>query len=238
MPRLLLLLAIALVAYILLQRARSLPPHKRKAEYIKLGIGIAVAVVIFLAVTGRMHWVGAALAGLLVAIRQLAPTLIRLFPMLASMKIFGQGGPSAGQSSTVETAILRMQLDHDSGELQGEVLQGRYEGWRLRDMNLEQLRELLDYCQREDTDSARLLDSYLQQRFPGEAAFGTQGSTPGDSGPMGRKEALAVLGLEEGASEEDIVAAHRKLMQKLHPDRGGNNYLAAKINQAKDLLLG
>ncbi len=84
----------------------------------------------------------------------------------------------------------------------------------------------------------QLLDSYLQQRFPGETPFGQQ-QAPGDSGTgMDRNEALAVLGLAEGASEEDIVAAHRKLIQKIHPDRGGNNYLAAKINQAKDLLLG
>ena len=238
MPRLLLLLAIALVIYILWLRARSLPPHKRRAEYIKLGIGAAVAVVIFLAVTGRMHWVGAAVAGLLVALRQLGPTLIRLFPMLASMKIFGQGAPSPGQTSTVESAILRMQLDHDSGELQGDVLQGQYEGWRLQDMNQEQLRELLEYCQREDGDSARLLESYLQQRFPGETFSAGQAGSASSEGPMGRKEALSVLGLEDGASEEDIIAAHRRLMQKLHPDRGGNDYLAAKINQAKDLLLG
>ena len=238
MPRLLLLLAILLVAYILLQRARTLPPHKRKAEYIKLGTGLAVAIVIFLAITGRMHWVGAALAGLLVAMRQLAPLLIRLFPMLASSKLFGGGGPSPGQTSTVETAILRMQLDHDSGDLQGEVLQGSFKGWRLQDMNLEQLRELLIYCQREDVDSSRLLDSYLQQRFPGEGPFGAQQGSAASGGPMGRKEALAILGLEDGASEEEIIAAHRKLMQKLHPDRGGNDYLAAKVNQAKDLLLG
>jgi DnaJ-domain-containing protein 1 len=106
-------------------------------------------------------------------------------------------------------------------------------------MDRRQLQELLDYCRVEDNDSVQLLDSYLQQRFAGEAPFGQQQEVPDDGGgDMGRKEALAVLGLAEGASEEDIVAAHRKLMQKIHPDRGGNNYLAAKINQAKDLLLG
>ena len=238
MPRLLLLLAILLVAYILLQRARTLPPHKRKAQYIKLGAGFAIAMVIFLALTGRMHWVGAALAGLLVAMRQLGPLLLRFFPMLASSKVFGGGGPSPGQTSTVETAILRMQLDHDTGDLQGEVLQGNFKGWRLQDMELAQLQELLAYCQREDADSARLLDSYLQQRFPGETSFGGQQGPVDSGGPMGRKEALSILGLAEGASDEDIVGAHRKLMQKLHPDRGGNDYLAAKVNQAKDLLLG
>jgi DnaJ-class molecular chaperone len=84
-----------------------------------------------------------------------------------------------------------------------------------------------------------LLDSYLQRRFPGEAPFGDSGGGATGSGAnLDRKEALAVLGLAEGASEEDIITAHRRLMQKLHPDRGGNDYLAAKINQAKDLLLG
>ena len=146
--------------------------------------------------------------------------------------------PRQGQTSTVETAILRMQLDHDSGDLQGEVLKGRYAGWRLMDMERQQLEELFAFCQAEDADSVQLLDSYLQRRFAGEAPFGQEQPPPDSGGSMGRKEALAVLGLEEGASEEEIVAAHRKLMQKLHPDRGGNDYLAAKINQAKDLLLG
>ena len=78
-----------------------------------------------------------------------------------------------------------------------------------------------------------------EQRFAGEAPFGQDAPPPPDTGGnMSRREALAVLGLEDNASEEDIVAAHRSLIQKLHPDRGGNDYLAAKINQAKDRLLG
>ena len=236
MPRLLLLLAIAVVVYILFKRVQSLPPHKRKAQYTKLGVAIAVMLVIGLTLTGKMHWIGAALTGLLVAARQLLPTLIRLFPMLASLK--SRGAPGSGQSSTVETEILRMQLDHDSGSLEGEVLRGSYQGWRLTDMDKTQLQELLDYCRSEDRDSVQLLETYLQQRFGGEYASGQAGGGPASTSAMNRKEALAVLGLGEAATREDIIAAHRKLMQKIHPDRGGNDYLAAKINQAKDLLVG
>ena len=236
MPRLILLAAIAFVLYILLRRAQAAPPHKRRSEYIKLGLGVAVVAVVVLALAGKMHWIGVAATGLLVALRQLAPTLLRLSPMLASK--FGQAAPKPGQTSTVATEILSMQLDHDTGELQGEVLQGHYEGWRLADMERAQLHELFTYCQAHDADSVQLLDSYLQQRFPGETSFGGQQGPVDSGGPMGRKEALSILGLEEGASDEDIVGAHRKLMQKLHPDRGGNDYLAAKVNQAKDLLLG
>lgn len=237
MPRLILLLAVVVVLYLLFNRARSAPPHKRRGEYIKLGLVIAAVVVVILTLTGRMHWVGAALAGLLVAVRQLLPTLIRLFPMLASRH--GQGALGQGQTSTVETDLLRMQLAHDSGDLQGEVLKGRYQGWRLADMDRQQLEELMAWCRSQDTESARLLDSYLQQRFPGEGPFGEQQTYTGESGGgLTRQEALAVLGLEEGATDEDIVNAHRQLIQKLHPDRGGNDYLAAKINEAKDFLLG
>jgi DnaJ domain len=95
----------------------------------------------------------------------------------------------------------------------------------------------MHYCQAEDADSVALLEGYLQQRFPGQDDFGQSASPdPGNTG-MNRTEALAVLGLDDSASHEDIVAAHRKLIQKLHPDRGGNDYLAAKINQAKEFLL-
>jgi hypothetical protein len=238
--RLVLLIAVAAVFYLLLRRAQNLPPHKRRGEYIKIALGVAVFAVVILTLMGKMHWVGAAITGVLVALRQLAPTLIRLFPMLASLRNQAQaGGPGKGQQSTVQTDILRMQLDHDSGALTGEVLRGEYRGWYLQEMNREQLASLLQYCQTQDADSVQLLDSYLQQRFADQGGFeqSTQSAAP-NAGGMSRKEALAVLGLDEQAGEEDIVAAHRKLMQKLHPDRGGNDFLAAQVNRAKEVLLG
>jgi DnaJ-domain-containing protein 1 len=235
-PRLILLLAIAAVVYILWRRIQALPPHKRRNGYIQLGLGVLVIIVLGLSLTGRMHWLGAALTGLLVAGRQLLPLALRFFPMLASLRSKAAAG--SGQTSTVESTMLRMQLDHDSGELSGEVLKGRYAGWRLQDMERAQLEELMAHCASEDDDSVQLLDSYLQQRFPGEGPFQSNQPPPGShsTGQMNRSEALAVLGLDDSATPEDIVTAHRKLMQRLHPDRGGNDYLAAKVNQAKDVL--
>ncbi len=55
---------------------------------------------------------------------------------------------------------------------------------------------------------------------------------------MTRSEALKVLGLEQNASESEVRAAHRRLIQQTHPDKGGTSYLAAKINEAKDVLIG
>ncbi|MFV0276804.1 MAG: hypothetical protein ACK5HY_06425, partial [Parahaliea sp.] len=241
-PRILLLLAIAAAIYVLYLQARSQPPHKRRAAYTRMGVIVAVAVVILLTLTGHMHWVGAALTGLLVMARQLLPTLVRLFPALAHLRARNaQAGP---QQSTVETAILRMHLDHSNGNLSGEVLKGPFREWYLDEMDRPQLDQLLHYCRREDADSAQLLQGYLEQRFPGgtgDTTAGTGGDQAGDTGQggaMNRKEALAILGLADSATEEEIVAAHRSLIQKLHPDRGGSDYLAARINEAKDFLLG
>ena len=133
-----------------------------------------------------------------------------------------------------------MVLDHDTGEMHGDVLEGTKKGRRLAELSFEELLELLDECRRADTDSVPLLESYLDRAYgdswrePGDAGTGGDGSTAS----MSAAEAYEVLGLEQGATHEQIVEAHRRLMQKLHPDRGGSTYLAARINQAKDVLLG
>lgn len=236
MPRLILLLAIGLAGWIIYQRIKAMPPQNRKAAYVKLGLGILVVVVVIGVVTGRMHWLGAAITGLLVGASRLLPVLIRLFPALQWLRQQSAMGAPGGGNSEVETDILKMVLNHETGDLNGEVLDGEFKGNRLDDMDQADLEKLLAWCRSRDLDSARLLESYLQRRFGDDWQGGH--TPPGESSNMSEREALDILGLEAGATREEIVDAHRKLMQKLHPDRGGNDYLAAKLNEAKDFLLG
>jgi hypothetical protein len=153
------------------------------------------------------------------------------------------GGQSPGASSEVETDTLRMQLDHRTGELEGEVLRGRFAGRPLAALGLSELLELLADCRREDPRSVALLETYLDRRAPdwrGERTAGAGAEqAAGAGGGSGMDEATAwrILGLAPGASVAEIKAAHRRLMTKLHPDHGGSSYLAAQLNQAKDYLL-
>lgn len=237
MPRLILLLAIAVTLVVLIRRAQRQPPHKRRAAYLQIILGAAVVGVVILTLMGKMHWLGAAITGLLVVARQMLPLLIRLLPMLGSLR--GQAGSTGSKQSEVSARILTMTLDHDSGDLSGVVLEGPFKDWLLEELDRQQLDELLAYCQREDADSAQLLASYLEQRFPDDetARERAESDHPHNATGLSRAEALSLLGLEEGATHDEIISAHRTLIQKVHPDRGGSDYLAAKINEAKDFLL-
>jgi len=147
---------------------------------------------------------------------------------------------SAGQVSRVRSAFMEMELDHDTGAMRGRVLAGKHEGATLDALDVATLVGLLTEI---DEESRALLMAYLDRREPrwreraqGDPAAGT-GSTGWRSGKMTREEAYEILGLKPGASAEDIGRAHRNLMKKLHPDQGGSTYLAARVNEAKDVLL-
>ncbi|TKT76947.1 DnaJ domain-containing protein [Aquamicrobium sp. LC103] len=155
---------------------------------------------------------------------------------------FRSGGkPSPGRHSTVRTAALEMELDHDTGALEGLVLAGGFEGRELGSMSLTELLSLASDLS-SDGESLQLLETYLDGRFPlwredaQMNAGGGQARAPA-SGPMTKQEAYEILGLETGASTAEIRKAHRRLMQRLHPDLGGTSFLAARINEAKDVLL-
>jgi hypothetical protein len=162
---------------------------------------------------------------------------------------FGLGGPfgsarkTPGQKSHVKTDKLEMELDHDSGQMEGKCLFGRFAGRTLSTLSDREAMELLDELHREGAPEAAVMEAYLDWRLPGwrdedSSAQGEQKRGRARSGRMSAEEAYAVLGIAPGASEDDIRQAHRKLMMKLHPDQGGSNYLAARINEAKEVLLG
>jgi hypothetical protein len=147
-----------------------------------------------------------------------------------------------GQTSSVRGAGLAMHLDHDSGEMDGEVLAGRFKGQKLSKLTLEELLEAAkDF--RDDPESSRLLEGYLDRSHPGwrddaQADQTGRKRAASTAGGMDSKEAYEFLGLQPGASDAEVRAAHRRLMKQVHPDRGGSAALAAKINEAKDRILG
>ena len=231
--RLLLAGAVLFAIFTVVRRAKSKPPADRRKYVLTLTLTVLAGALVLLALTGRVHWIGALIGALLPFVRQAFPLLIRLVPFIQQQRNAqaASRGASGGNTSEVQTPWLHMQMDHDSSRLSGSVKQGAFAGKTLDELSLEQLRELSLECQ-QDQESVELLNSYLKHRFGDrdkQSAHATGNKT--------HAQALAILGLKEGADRDSIIKAHRSLMQKLHPDRGGNDYLAAQINLAKDILL-
>ena len=144
---------------------------------------------------------------------------------------------SSGKTSRVRSAYVEMELEHDSGDMRGHIVAGRHQGAALEHLDVKTLVGLLNEI---DEESRALLMAYLDRRDPrwsehaqGDAAAGRPAAS---SGKMSEQEAYQILGVEPGASADAITRAHRTLMKKMHPDQGGSTYLAARINEAKEIL--
>ncbi|MEM7443617.1 MAG: DnaJ domain-containing protein [Pseudomonadota bacterium] len=199
------------------------------------GIVIIVGLIIFLVAVGR--W------GLILPLLFFLLPLVRNFRTAFDRLRAAQGG-SSGRVSSINTRFFRMTLDHDSGLMSGTVREGQFSGQPLDEMGEADLRNLASEVA-SDEQSAQVLEAYLDRRLGpdwrdgGEGTSRSSGQRPprATAGGMSRDEAFAILGLEEGASDEDIRHAHKRLMLKVHPDQGGSDYLATKLNEAKDILL-
>ncbi len=208
-------------------------PKKVMRVLLWSGLGLAVLLAVFLMLSGRFGWLWVAALGLL-------PWISR-FRMLQRLARSARG-PSRGSQSRVDTQFVAMSLDHDTGDMDGEVLEGRFRGGRLSDMPLDDVLELLAEASA-DSQSSSVLQAYLDKIY-GDTwrehmeTGGQHHSASSFVGPMTVEEAYQVLGLEPGASDKDIRQNHRDLMKRFHPDHGGSDYLATKINEAKEILLG
>ena len=161
-------------------------------------------------------------------------------PFANAFRATGFGARKA-RVSTARSATIEMRLDLDTGAMSGSVLSGPFAGAALDGLARPDCLRLLEISRRDDPEGARLLETYLDRRFAGWRQADEGQAQPGGgargSSAMSRDEAYEILGLPKGAGAEEIIRSHRALMKKFHPDHGGATALAARINQAKDVLL-
>lgn len=230
MSRVLLAIAGILILLVALQAFLNANPAVLARRLKVGGALLLLALAAALAVTGR--W---ALA---------LPLALMGVSLLGVGALPGLGGatPQAGQRSTVRSAALEMELDHDTGAMRGRVLAGSFADRDLDDLSLGDIADLWNELGG-DGESRALLEVYLDRRQPDwrenfEADTASGHGSPPRSGGMSEEEAYQILGLSPGAGATEIRAAHRRLMKRLHPDLGGSTFLASKINEAKERLLG
>jgi DnaJ domain len=227
-------LALAIVLLILRAFVRANPAQL--ARGVRAGLIAAGLALIWLLLFLGSYRLG---LGLIVIGYPLWFILRRLLPWFQS-----QGGPSPGPASEVETDYLRMRLDHETGAMSGTVRRGSHKGRDLGELSRAELVALWRECRAEDAQGGKLLEAYLDRLAPdwreaGEAGgTGNGGRASAAADAMSRDEAFAVLGLATGAGEAEIREAYHRLMKKIHPDQGGSAYLAAKLNRAREMLLG
>lgn len=229
-------LVIALIL-LLLASDKSSQQGQRGSTMRKVAGALALASAVFFAMTGRfLLAVPFAFLGVLLIWRR------------TPVGAIGSPGQSTGKMSSVRTAFLEMVLDHASARMSGRVLAGVYAGRDLASLSPADMLVLWRECRAGDPQSRQLLEAYLDREHPewrdqlrreDAQPRSREGSGNGYAAGsvMSVSEALDILGLKPGASDEDIRSAHRNLMKKLHPDQGGSTYLATKINAAKDVLL-
>lgn len=228
--------------------AMNAPPRKLLNALRWSVFGLAGVVFLFLLLTGRLAWALAALAAMIPG----GMRLVRLFligrflhGMYRSTRNpfagMGGGGNSkgTGQTSEVSSTFLRMRLDHDSGTMEGTVIAGTFAGQSLSALSPDNLRQLRGEVAT-DSNSLRLLEAWLDRAYPDwrQSADSDHAGTASSNGPMSVDEARRILDVSSTASAADIKDAYRRLMGRLHPDHGGSSYLAAKLNEARDVLLG
>ncbi|MDB5571944.1 MAG: heat shock protein DnaJ domain protein [Hyphomicrobiales bacterium] len=209
-------------------------PPAAMARLVKSGAGLAaMGLAALLLVRGRWDFA--------VAVGGVGLWLLGLAAPPGWTQQFRKAGSRGPGASRVRSAMVEMELDHDTGSIDGSVLAGPFEGRRLSDLAREDLEGLHRACRMDDPEGARLLEAYLDRRFPG---WGAAHERDGDRAQPDRRvtamsedEAYEILGLAKNAPREEIARAHRALMKKLHPDHGGTTSLAARVNEAKDVLM-
>ncbi len=221
-----------LLLYLLVQRLKKLPLEKRKGTLIKYTVYTLIGLLLLAVVTGRLHWLGAVVAAALGLLKIGAATLLRFLPFLRVLrnnKVFGD--------PVFRTSALELTLDINRGSISGTILQGKYAGRDLVSLSAEEFDHIESELKHGDPRSLYLL-RIARSRLQGAAgSYNKDFDANQNISAPSLEEARMILGLAESYSRDDVIRAHKRLIQKLHPDRGGNDYLASRINLARDLII-
>ncbi len=244
-----LVFVLILAAYVVLRillRGKSIAIRQFLLIYAAVLVG---GLLIWFGLTGRLHWlfafIGVALpwAGRLITLIATGRRAMGMFSRLQGAAGAGDPTSKPGATSDFNTPWVHVVLDHDTGDIDGMVVHGTYSGKRLSELERNAVFQLIQEAS-EDSDTVEVLYAYLDRMHTGwredmedPPNAEEPGSTSSAQGAMSAREAREVLGLGPQPSRREIVNAHKRLIQKLHPDRGGSTFLAAKINEAKDFLL-
>ena len=240
--RLVLGIALAALTYWLLRRLLGKYQLSVKQFFAIYGLALGAIILVALALSGRLHPIAAALGVALTMGARLLPWVMRGLQAMNVLRAFGamrnaqsvHRGPKDGATSEVTSAFLSMKLDHDSGSIDGHVLKGSYEGACLSALGLADLLQLRGELEVDD-ESLQLLDAFLSREYPD---WEKQNNARTDEEAANEFEAaLDCLELTWPCTESDVITAHRRLIQKHHPDHGGSHEHAAALNSAKTLLV-
>ena len=229
MPRLILLVALIFIIWYWWKTIKGLSIEEKRPFLWRSAFWVVLAASLLLVLSGRMHWVGAGLAALIPLGKSLLAFGFRALPIL---RLLGRFKTTPSQFKTTSLSVT---INFSNSQMDGEVLIGELAGKKLSELTDDQLENLAAQLKDVDRESYALLYAYRMRR--GNAGQQSDGGFSSDNFTgLSESEAYEILGLDQTASKEDVIKAHKRLVQRLHPDRGGSDYLAAKINAAKDRL--
>ena len=229
MPRLILLLALIGGLWYWWSVVKGLSPEERRSFLWRSGFWVVLGLSVVLVASGRMHWLGAGIAALIPLTKTLFTLGLRALPFLRVLSRF------KSTPSQFRTKSLLVTVNFANKQMSGEVLAGEFTGKSLSELTPEELNSLAADLRTNDRESFVLLNAY-RMRGGDSSQESSDDYQPSGASDLSNDECYKILGLEINASKEDVLKAHKRLIQRLHPDRGGSDYLAAKINAAKDKL--
>lgn len=221
--------AIIFVLFSMIRKYQQAPASERRGWLIKIVLSVVVIAVIIGAMTGRVPII----AGIVAAGATLAKFGLRWGLPLAKVWFAKSGG-----NARFKSQYLHITVNFASGQVAGEIIAGEFKGQSLANLSDETLKQLLNEFQQNDKKSYYLLAAYMRSRgFSQQSQQGPHTADNSSSGKITVDEALEILNLAPMPTKKEVISAHRKLMSKLHPDKGGSDYLAARVNEAREVLL-